>query len=124
MSTVFTPLTKGFAWTLSTTDVNGNPLPDGEVNTGSTIGIRADGDVAHPAGQYQYFVVVGPNVSEVTLAQVLAAKVPAGGNYWAAVDQTDGLNGTTNTSAWTQEIPFSIPVQIARPAPPTNFTVA
>ena len=124
MATVFTPLTKGFAWTLSTTDANGNPLPDGEIEYSATVGIRADGDPNHSPGSYQYFVTVGPNVSTVTLAQVIAAKVPPGANYWAAVDQTDGLNGTTNTSAWTEEIPFSIPVQPVRPAPPTNFTVA
>jgi hypothetical protein len=124
MATSFTPLTKDFAWTLSTTDSSGNPLPTGEANSGSTVGIRADGDTTHSAGNYQYLITVGPNVSTVTLSQVIQAKVPQGANYWAAVDQTDMLNGSPATSVWTAEVPFSLPVQVVAPSAPTGFIVA
>lgn len=121
----FTPLIKGFNWTLSTTGVGGVALPSGQVETGVTIGIRADGDATHAAGNYQYLVVVPAGQTSETPAQITAAlnkSLPAG-NYWAAIDQTDMLNGTPSTSAWTAEIPFSIPPTIVQPAPPTGFSV-
>lgn len=125
--TVFTPLISGFVWQPSTTDVNGNPLPAGETSSGSTIGIRADGTGV--AGTYTYLVIVPANSSAesvVALNQAIGkALVP--GNYWAAIDQTDVLNGSSITSAWTAEVPFSIPAPapvIVRPAPPSNFTAA
>lgn len=124
MSTVFTPLTVGFSWVNATTDPNGNPLPPGEVESGTTIGIRADGDAAHSPGNYQYFVVNTGNVTSISAqAFQAAAKLPPG-NYWAALDQTNILNGVTATGAFTSEIPFSIPVVVVKPAAPTNFTVA
>lgn len=124
MSTTFTPLTTGFTWAISTKDASGNPLPTGETDTSFTIGIRADGDTTHSAGNYQYFVTLGAGVTQATLAEVLAAKVPQGGNYWASIDQEDTLNSQTATSGWSPEIAFSIPIQIVTPVPPTGFTVA
>lgn len=123
---VFTPLVKGFTWTPSTTGEGGAALPAGEVQSGSTIGIRADGDTAHSAGNYQYLVVVPPGQTSETPAQIAAAlnKSLPPGNYWAAVDQTDMLNGQSATSAWTAEVPFSIPAPIVKPASPTGFGAA
>lgn len=122
----FTPLVKGFSWQNSTIDANGNPLPPGEAQSGSTIGIRADGDTTHSAGNYQYLVVVPAGQSAETPAAITAALTKAlpPGNYWAAIDQTDMLNGSPSTSAWTAEVPFSIPPTIAQPSPPTGFTAA
>lgn len=124
MATVFTPLTTGFSWTPSTTDASGSPLPPGEAESGATIGIRPDGTGA--AGTYPTLVVVPSTATAETLTQLNAAlgKALAPGNYWAAIDQTDILNGATSTSVWTAEVPFSIPAVIAKPAAPTNFTVA
>ena len=127
---VFTPLTKGFSWTPSTTGVGADgsamPLPTGEAYTSATIGIRADGDTTHSAGNYANLVIVpGAATSEsvAALTAALQSALPAG-NYWAAVEQTDTLNGATATSTWTAEVPFSIPPTIVQPAPPTNPTVA
>lgn len=126
MSTVFTPLVKGFTWVNSTTDKDGNPLPAGEVQTGSTIGIRVDGDATHSAGNYQYLVIVPAGQTSETPAQIATAlnKSLAPGNYWAAIDQTDMLGTDSKTSAWTAEVPFSIPPVIAQPAPPSGFSAA
>lgn len=124
MSTVFTPLTVGFSWVNATTDSNGNPLPDGEVESGTTIAVRADGDVAHSPGNYQYFVVNTGNTTSISAASFQAAAKLPPGNYWAAMDQTNVLNGVTATGAFTPEIPFSIPQTVVKPAAPKNFTVA
>jgi len=123
MTTVFTPLTKGFSWIPSTTDASGNALPAGEAPSGATVGIRADGDANHAAGNYQYIVSVNGSTAQllITDPQWLAAKIPPG-NYWGAVDQTDMLGTSTSTSAWTPEVPFSIPAPIVKPASPTGFT--
>lgn len=124
--TPFPALVKGFSWTPSTTGEGGAPLPPGEAQTGSTIGIRADGDAAHSAGNYQYLVLVPGTQSTETPAQITAAlnKALPPGNYWAAIDQTDMLNGVASTSAWTAEVPFSIPFPIVKPAQPSAFTAA
>lgn len=127
MATVFTPLITGFSWSPSTTDANGNPLPAGETSSGSTIGIRLDG--IGSAGTYTYLIIVPANASVETLAQVNASigKALIPGNYWAAIDQTDTLSGASLTSAWTSEVPFSIPSPaptIVRPASPVGFSVA
>lgn len=126
MTPVFTPLVKGFGWTNSATDENGNPMPAGEVQSGSTIGIRADGDAAHSAGNYQYLVLVPAGQTAETPAQIATTlnKSLAPGNYWAAMDQTDMLGTASMTSAWTPEVPFSISAPIVRPAAPTGFTAA
>jgi len=124
MSTTFPPITKGFSWTPSTLDATGAPLPAGEAPSGSTVGIRADGDANHAPGNYQYLVAVNGSTSQllITDPQWLAAKIPPG-NYWGAVDQTDMLGTSTSTSAWTPEVAFSIPAPIVKPASPTGFTV-
>jgi hypothetical protein len=123
---VFTPLIKGFSWTPSTTGAGGVALPPGEVETGTTIGIRLDGDTTHAAGNYQWLVIVPPTQNSEAPGAITAAlgKSLAPGNYWAALDQTDMLNGAPSTSAWTAEIPFSVPAAIVQPAQPTNFTAA
>ncbi len=126
MATVFPPLVKGFSFTIATTDTAGNPLPTGEAESAATIGIRLDGDTTHGAGNYQFIVPVPAGVSAVTPDMIAAAlgKPLAPGNYWAAVDQTDSLNGSLATSAFTAEVPFSIPQPVVQPASPTGFTVA
>lgn len=122
--TLFTPLTKGFSWQASTTGEGGASLPAGEVQTGSTIGVRADGDAAFSPGNYKWFVPVSGTASTEPLADFQAkAKLPPG-NYWAAVDQTDMLGTDSATSGWTGEVPFSIPAPIVKPAPPTAFIAA
>jgi hypothetical protein len=123
-ATVFPALVKGFSFTLSTTDANGNPLPAGENESAATIGIRLDGDTTHAAGNYQYTVVLDAGVTTATpsdIASRLGKPLPPG-NYWAAVDQTDTLAGVASTSAWTTEVPFSIPVPVVQPGSPTGFT--
>lgn len=125
----FTPLVKGFSWTLATTAAGGGALPAGEAETGCTIGIRADGDTTHAAGNYQYLVVVPAGAAGETPAQMTAAlgKALPPGNYWGAIDQTDMLNGSPSTSAWSPEVPFSIPTPppvIAQPGSPSAFSVA
>lgn len=123
---VFTPLVKGLSFTISTTDTSGNPLPAGETESAATVGIRLDGDATHAAGNYQFVIPVAAGVSTVTPADIAAAlgKPLAPGNYWAAVDQTDTLNGAPATSQWTAEVPFSIPQPVVQPSPPTGFGVA
>lgn len=126
---VFTPLVKGFAWTPATTDTTGAALPPGETESGTTIGIRADGDATHGVGNYQYLIIVPPTQNSEAPGAINAAlgKALSPGNYWAALDQTDMLNGAPSTSAWTAEVPFSIPVPvpvIAKPASPTNFSAS
>jgi hypothetical protein len=126
MTTTFTPLVKGLSFTLSTTDITGTPLPTGETESAATIGIRLDGDTTHAAGNYQFVVQLAAGVTSVTPAQIAAVlgKPLAPGNYWAAVDQTDTLGGAQATSAWTSEIPFSIPQPVIQPSPPTGFSIA
>lgn len=123
--TTFPPLTKGFSWTPSTTG-GGAALPAGETYTSATIGIRADGDTTHSSGNYANLVIVPGATSTESLTALNAAlgKNLAPGNYWAAVDQTDTLNGVTSTSDWTAEIPFSIPQSIVKPDQPAGFSVA
>lgn len=124
MSTVFTPLTVGFSWVNSTTASDGSPLPAGEVEVSTTIGVRADGDATHSQGNYKWFVTNLGQVTSISAADFLkSTKLPAG-NYWAALVQTDALNGVNATSAETPEIPFSVPATVVAPAAPTNFTVA
>lgn len=125
MTTTFPPLTKGFSWVGSSTDTSGNPMPSGEAPSGSSVGIRADGDATHAAGNYKYIVAVNGAASQLNITdpQWLAAKIPPG-NYWGAVDQTDMLGTDSRTSAWTAEVPFSIPSPIVTPAQPTGFSVA
>jgi hypothetical protein len=124
-TTTFPPLVKGFSFTPATTDTSGNALPTGEAETSVTIGIRLDGDTTHSAGNYQFIAPVAGAATSVTPAQLTAAlgKPLAPGNYWAAIDQTDTLNGVTATSAWTAEVPFSIPQPVVQPSPPSNFSV-
>jgi hypothetical protein len=129
MST-FPPLTKGFSWTPSTSGVgaDGNPmpLPTDETYTSATIGIRADDDTAHSVGNYATLVLVPGAATSESVAALTAALqrgLPVG-NYWAAIAQTDTLNGVTATSAWTSEVPFSISPIIVQPAPPTGFSAA
>lgn len=126
MPTVFTPLVKGFSFALSTTDDNGAPLPPGESESAATIGIRLDGDTTHSAGNYQYTVVLAAGLTTASPADIAAkiGKPLAPGNYWAAVDQTDTLNGVAATSKWTAEVPFSIPQPVVQPSSPTVFTAA
>lgn len=128
--TIFPPLLKGFSWTPSTTGVAANgssmPLPEGETYTSATIGIRADGDTTHSAGNYANLVIVPGAATAESVAALTAglqSALPAG-NYWGTVKQTDTLNGVTATSAWTAEVPFSIPPTIVQPAPPSPFTAA
>lgn len=122
----FTPLVKGFRFNLSAVDTAGNALPSGEAESAATIGIRADGDTTHATGNYQYTVELAAGVSSVTPAGITAAlgKPLPPGNYWAAVDQTDTLDGTASTSPWSAEIPFSIPQPVVQPGSPTGFIAA
>lgn len=126
MTTTFTPLVKGFSFTTATTDTSGNPLPTGEAETNVTIGIRLDGDITHSSTNYQYLAIIQGAASSVTPAQLTAAlgKPLPPGNYWAAIDQTDTLNGTPATSAWSAEVPFSIPQPVVTPGSPSAFSVA
>jgi hypothetical protein len=126
MATVFPALVKGFSWVNSTAAADGSALPAGEAQSGSTIGIRADGDTAHSAGNYQYLVILAAGQTSETPAQIAATlnKSLPPGNYWAAMDQTDMLGTDSKTSAWTAEVPFSIPPVIVQPAAPTGFTAA
>jgi hypothetical protein len=121
--TVFTPLVKGFSWQTALT-AGGQPLPAGEVETGDTIGIRADGDTTHAAGNYQYTVQVPAGQTLETPAQITAAlgKPLPPGNYWGAIDQTDALNAQSATSIWSTEVPFSIPATVVTPGSPADFS--
>lgn len=126
MATTFPILTKGFSWTPSTTGGGGQALPSGEVQTGSTVGIRADGDTAHGPGNYKYLITTSGAAAQLLITDPawVAAKIPPG-NYWADVDQTDALNGSPSTSSWTgKESSFSIPQPVVQPDPPTGFTAA
>lgn len=126
-TTTFPALTKGISWTPSTTGAAGAVLPTGEAISSTTLGIRTDGDTTHALGNYQWLVVIPAPASTETLAALNAALTSAlpPGNYWLNGEQTDTLNGQTATSAWgATESPFSIPVPIVQPAPPTNFLVA
>lgn len=126
MTTTFTPLVKGFSFAPSTTDTTGAALPSGEGETSVTIGIRLDGDITHSSTNYQFIASVPGTGTTVTPAQLTTAlgKPLAPGNYWAAIDQTDSLNGSTATSAWSAEVPFSIPQPIVTPSAPTGFLAA
>jgi hypothetical protein len=121
--TVFPVLKSEFSWTPSTTAAGGQALPPGETQSGSTIGIRLDGDTTHSAGNYQYLIPISGTAMSETLAQLAAflTKALPAGNYWGALDQTDILSGSPATSAWTAEVPFSIPAILATPAPPAAF---
>lgn len=122
----FPPLTKGFSWTPSTTGDGGAALAPGESQSGSTVGIRADGDTSHSPGNYQYLIIVTGVAAQLLVGDApwVNAKIPPG-NYWADVDQTDSLNGATATSKWSgTEAAFSIPQPIVQPSPPTGFTAA
>ena len=125
--TVFTPLTEGISWTLSTTGAGGVALPAGEVPVSTTLGIRPDGNSAYALGNYQYLVVVlAPATTESSAALTAALKsaLPAG-NYWLNGMQTDALGGSQWASAWgTTETPFSVSGAMVAPAPPGNFKVA
>lgn len=122
----FTPLVKGFSFALATTDSVGNPLPAGETESAATIGIRADGDATHSAGNYQYIVVLDAGITSASPADIAAklGKPLPPGNYWASVDQTDTLDGVASTSTWTAEVPFSIPQPVVQPGSPTGFIAA
>lgn len=124
---VFTPINKGFSWTLSTTAAGGGALPDGETETGVTIGIRMEGDATHGVGNYQWLYVAPAGATTATLAQIeaqLEITLSVGTNYYANLDQTDALGGDSATSGWEGEIPFSIPQTPATPAAPTAFSVS
>jgi hypothetical protein len=122
--TVFTPLLKAFVWTPATSGVTG-PFPVGEVESGATLGIRADGDTGFSAGHYKYLIVVPPTQASETpsaIGTALGSPLVAG-NYWAAIDQTEMYNGVPSTSAWSAEIAFSIPASgPMKPLAPINFS--
>ena len=124
MSTVFTPLTVGFSWVNSTTASDGTALPTGETQVSTTIGVRADGDTTHSQGNYKWFVTNMGTATSISAADFLKMTKLAAGNYWAAIVQTDSLNGANATSSESPEIAFSVPVTVVAPAAPTNFTVA
>lgn len=126
MATVFTPLTKSISWVDSITDATGAALPTGESLISTTLGIRADLDTAHSAGNYSSLVIVPAPSTNETLAALTAALTKAlpPGNYWLAVQQTDSLSGTSATSAWGTEVPFSIPLVVVVPAAPTGLSVS
>jgi hypothetical protein len=92
--------------------------------------VRLDGDATHSPGNYQWLVPLAAGITSEAAAALEAAlaKLPnppaAGANCWGAIDQTDMLNGAPSTSAWTAEVPFSIPVPIVQPAPPSAFSGA
>jgi hypothetical protein len=122
----FPALTKGFSWTPSTGGEGGVPLAPGETQSGSTVGIRPDGDATFSPGHYKYLIPTNGMTAalSITDANWINAHIPPG-NYWADVDQTDILNGQTFTSAWSgKEAPFSIPFPGVKPAQPTGFTAA
>lgn len=116
----FPPLKSEFTWVNSTT-WGGQPAPSGATEASVTIGIRADGDTTHSAGNYEWTVTINGNGMSETLSQLNAAlgKPLPTGNYWAAIYQTDNNNGTTVNSQWSGEIPFSIPAPT--PDIPTAF---
>jgi hypothetical protein len=124
-ATVFPPLTKGFSFTPSTLSAVSTALPAGETEASVTIGIRLDGDTTHSAGNYSFFALVPAGQTTETVSQFMAAiatTLPTG-NYWAAAQQIDTLNGILSApSAWTAEDPFSIPPTIVTPAPPAAFS--
>src|SRR3569833_3351659 len=107
MATVFLPLFFGFSWFLSSSVVGGGVFPDGETQTGSTIGVRADGDTAHSTGNYSWFVVITGPVNAESTSDFQAKLSLKPGNYWAAINQTDMLNGVRAASDWSGEIPLS-----------------
>lgn len=124
--TSFTPLVKGFTWTIATQGAGGVALAPGETESTVTVGIRLDGDTSHSSGSYQYLATAIAGQTSMTPAQLLTAlgKALPPGNYWAALDQTDVLSGAVATSAWTGEVPFSIPYPIVPPAAPAAFTAS
>ncbi len=124
---IFPPLTKGFSWKPSTTDSSGNPLPNGETEASTTVGIRPDGNASFSNGNYQRTIIILGAVNEETLDAfntALGAALPPG-NYWGNLQQTDTLNGQNATSDWmATEFTFSIPQPVVKPAPPSNPTVS
>ena len=123
----FPPLTKGFSWTPATTGEDGKPLPDGETEASTTVGLRPDGNASFANGNYERTVIILGAVNSETLDALNAAlgKALPPGNYWGNLQQTDTLNGQTATSDWMpEEFTFSIPQPVVKPAPPTNPLVA
>lgn len=121
MATTFPPLNT-FTIQNPTTNVDTTAVAAGEL-TATEIGIRADGDATHSAGNYLFIVKVTEPATTESVAALNTAlgKALAPGNYWAAARaDTAGLkaDGTPADSAWsTPEQPFSIPVP---PAPVPN----
>lgn len=117
--TVFTPLTTAVNITPSTTAVGGGALPTGEALASVTLGIRPD--QIGSAGTYPLVVIVQAPATSESKAALLAAlngQLTPGGNYWMAGEQTDTFSGQNFTSAWSAEIPFSLPlVGVAPDAP-------
>lgn len=123
----FPPLNTGLSWVLSTLGVGNVVLPTGEVQTGVTIGLRLDGDATHSAGNYQWLIPLSAGIVSESTADLEAAlaKLPnppgPGANLHAAIDQTDALNASPSTSAWTAEVSFSLPIPVVQPLPPAAF---
>lgn len=111
----FPVLTTGFTWTEPTQNVDGTPITAGEI-TGYQLGVRADGTGS--AGTYAQTVsVTGSTASSLTASALKAALSLSPGDYWAAVRDVGPVD-----SAWTNELPFSIPPPT--PNPPSNFAAA
>ena len=77
----------------------------------------------HAAGNATPWLVIvaagAVSESPTQIDAALGTPLPPG-NYWAALNQTDRLNGLASTSPWTPEVPFSI----AEPALVTTSTIA
>lgn len=122
MLPIITNLKPVVTWTDPTTDINGNPIPAGEV-TGYNVGIR---DLAAPgsiAGTYPNTAAVpGASSTSEALALLFQSGSLIPGHSYAVAGQT--LAATPpGPSVWSNEVQFTFQ-PVAAPNPPTDFIVA
>jgi|HubBroStandDraft_1064217.scaffolds.fasta_scaffold76614_3 hypothetical protein len=118
---IITDPTPSADWTPPTTDINGDPIPAGEI-TGYEIGIRDLAVTGSVAGTYPATVqATGATAITEALTSFIASKAMVPGHSYAIAAMTLA-NTPPGNSQWGVEYQFTWQ-PLAAPMPPTALTV-
>jgi hypothetical protein len=105
-------------WTDPTTNTDGSPIAPGEI-TSFTLGVRDTTAAGSVAGTYPFSVSAPPTATSEPL-NLIKPVLPTG-VLLAAAMRTDTAGPS---SAWTNEVTFTLPKPLPVPNPPSAFGIA